>query len=99
MIGAARWALQPKDWLRLMLTGDAATDPSDASGTLLYDVVAGGWSEPRRWRLRAYARISCHASCRHPRSAASRAAPRDHSTACPWSWGAQMLHAGFADWA
>lgn len=45
MIGAARWALQPKDWLRLMLTGDAATDPSDASGTLLYDIVAGGWSE------------------------------------------------------
>ena len=41
----ARWALQPKDWLRLVLTGNAATDPSDASGTLLYDIVDGRWSE------------------------------------------------------
>lgn len=40
----ARWALQPKDWLRLRLTGEVATDPSDASGTLLYDLVAGAWS-------------------------------------------------------
>lgn len=39
---AVRW-LQPKDWLRLHLTGDAAaTDPSDASGTLLASLV-GGW--------------------------------------------------------
>ena len=30
----ARWMLQPKDWLRLRLTGEAATDPTDASGTL-----------------------------------------------------------------
>ena len=29
---ASWWALQPKDWLRLRLTGRAATDPSDASG-------------------------------------------------------------------
>src|SRR6058998_301845 len=27
---AAQWALQPKDWLRLRLTHEAATDPSDA---------------------------------------------------------------------
>ena len=40
----ARWALQVKDWLRLRLTGEVATDPSDASGTLLYDVVSGCWS-------------------------------------------------------
>ena len=39
------WALQPKDWLRLQLTGEVATDPSDASGTLLYDVADGTWSE------------------------------------------------------
>lgn len=37
-------ALQPKDWLRARLGGDIATDPSDASGTLLYDVAAGEWS-------------------------------------------------------
>ena len=43
-LARARWALQPKDWLRLQLTGEVATDPSDASGTLLYDLVAGAWS-------------------------------------------------------
>lgn len=41
----ARWLLPPKDWLRLRLTGEAASDPTDASGTLLYDM--GG----RRWAL------------------------------------------------
>lgn len=45
IVERARWALQPKDWLRLKLTGQVATDPSDASGTMLYDVVAGHWSE------------------------------------------------------
>lgn len=34
---AARWALQPKDWLRLKLTGCANAEASDASGTLLAD--------------------------------------------------------------
>ena len=46
VLAESRWALQPKDWLRLVLTGNAATDPSDASGTLLYDIVEGRWSEP-----------------------------------------------------
>ena len=41
----ARWALQPKDWLRLRLTGRAATDPTDASGTLLFDLPRGAWAE------------------------------------------------------
>jgi xylulokinase len=41
---SARWLLQPKDWLRLQLTGEAATDPSDASGTLLYDLASGDWA-------------------------------------------------------
>lgn len=45
ILARARWALQAKDWLRLCLTGEAATDPSDASGTLLYDVVDGRWSD------------------------------------------------------
>lgn len=39
----ARWALQPKDWLRLQLTGEVAAEPSDASATLLYDLLADGW--------------------------------------------------------
>jgi xylulokinase len=42
---AARWALQPKDWLRLCLTGAVAADPSDASATLLYDLQADGWAD------------------------------------------------------
>ncbi len=40
----ARWALQPKDWLRMRLTGDVATDPSDASATLLYDLQRDAWA-------------------------------------------------------
>jgi xylulokinase len=40
----ARWALQPKDWLRMRLTGRAATDPTDASGTLLFDLARGSWA-------------------------------------------------------
>jgi xylulokinase len=40
-----RWALQPKDWLRLRLTGEAAADPSDASATLLAS-ADGEWDLP-----------------------------------------------------
>jgi xylulokinase len=43
-IGRSKWLLQPRDWLRLRLTGEAATEPSDASGTLLFDITAGTWS-------------------------------------------------------
>jgi glycerol kinase len=39
----ARWMLQPKDWLRFRMTGQAATDPTDASGTLLFD-IEGTWA-------------------------------------------------------
>ncbi len=42
---AARWALQPKDWLRLCLTGAVTTDPSDASATLLYDLLDDRWAD------------------------------------------------------
>jgi xylulokinase len=41
---ASWWALQPKDWLRLRLTGRAATDPTDASGTLLFDLDRDDWA-------------------------------------------------------
>jgi xylulokinase len=43
---SARWALQAKDWVRLVLTGKAATEPSDASATLLYDLEADTWARP-----------------------------------------------------
>ena len=41
-----RHVLLPKDYVRLRLTGERATDVADASGTLLFDVGARGWSEP-----------------------------------------------------
>ncbi|HEV2127324.1 MAG TPA: xylulokinase [Thermomicrobiales bacterium] len=52
-----RRVLLPKDYIRLLLTGDAATDASDASGTLLLDLAAREWSDkllsaldiPRAW--------------------------------------------------
>ena len=40
---AARWAMQPKDWLRYHITGEMHAEPSDASATLLYDLAADGW--------------------------------------------------------
>lgn len=40
----AQWALQPKDWLRLRLIHEAATEPSDASATLLYDMTTDYWA-------------------------------------------------------
>jgi xylulokinase len=45
-IGNATWQLQPKDWLRARLTGQAGTDPTDASGTLLFDQANATWSRP-----------------------------------------------------
>jgi xylulokinase len=39
----ARWALQPKDWLRLRLTGRSGAEPSDASATLLWAPASDGW--------------------------------------------------------
>ena len=49
--------LLPKDYVRLKLFGDLATDAADASGTLLFDVAGRRWSEevlaaleiPREW--------------------------------------------------
>src|SRR5208283_4765530 len=39
-----RQMLLPKDYVRFRLTGDYATEVSDASGTALFDVVRRGWS-------------------------------------------------------
>jgi xylulokinase len=38
-------AVLPKDFIRLRLTGAVATDPTDASGTMLFDVTARRWAE------------------------------------------------------
>ena len=41
-----RTLLLPKDYIRYRLSGEYATEPSDAAGTLLYDVRRRVWSEP-----------------------------------------------------
>jgi xylulokinase len=54
--------LLPKDYVRLRLTGEHATDASDAAGTLLLDVRQRAWSEgilgaleiPRAWMPKIY---------------------------------------------
>jgi xylulokinase len=46
-VAAADTMVAPKDWLRMQLVpGEPVTDPSDASATLLWDVVAREWSAP-----------------------------------------------------
>lgn len=40
-----RWMMLPKDYIRLRLTGEEATDVTDASGTLFLDVRRRRWSE------------------------------------------------------
>ena len=57
-----RRLLLPKDFIRQRLTGAAATDASDAAGTLLLDLAARDWSEeilhaleiPRAWLPRVH---------------------------------------------
>ena len=43
-LAGAAWALQVKDWVRFILTGDVATEPTDASATLLWDVPGDIWA-------------------------------------------------------
>ncbi len=44
---AAWWALSPADWLRLRLTGQAATDPGSPSAALLYGQDRDAWADAR----------------------------------------------------
>ena len=46
VFAATRTVLLPKDYVRLALTGEKATDLSDAAGTLWVDVAARRWSAP-----------------------------------------------------
>ena len=58
----ARLVLLPKDYVRLKLTGEAAMDKADGSGTLLFDIARRQWSEevlraleiPREWLPRTF---------------------------------------------
>jgi xylulokinase len=45
LFASIRHVMLPKDYVRLRLTGERATDVSDASGTLLLDVGARSWSD------------------------------------------------------
>jgi xylulokinase len=57
VLARTRWILLPKDYVRLCLTGDAAMDKADGSGTLLFDLARRDWSGdvcdalevPRAW--------------------------------------------------
>lgn len=57
-----RYVLLPKDYVRLKLTGELATDASDAAGTLLLDLRKRDWSDeilsaleiPRNWLPEVY---------------------------------------------
>lgn len=46
MFAATRTVLLPKDYVRLRMTGEKASDLSDAAGTLWVDVARRAWSEP-----------------------------------------------------
>ena len=62
LYGRIRHVLLPKDYVRLRLIGELATDVADASGTLLFDVRRRDWSEevcreleiPLEWLPPAY---------------------------------------------
>ena len=60
--GRVSRVLLPKDFVRLQLTGEYATDASDAAGTLLLDIQARVWSQeildaleiPHEWMPKVY---------------------------------------------
>lgn len=45
IFAAVRTVLLPKDYVRLRMTGDKASDMSDSAGTLWLDVAARAWSD------------------------------------------------------
>jgi xylulokinase len=45
ILSQSKTILSPKDYVRLRLTGEARTDPSDAAGMWLFDIAAGTWAE------------------------------------------------------
>jgi xylulokinase len=70
----ARWALPPKDWIRARLTGEFHAEPSDASATLLYDLMGD------RWDLDVVSALGLNAGLLAP-LLPSAAAPAGHLTA------------------
>src|SRR5919198_233572 len=76
-------ALLPKDYLRLRLTGVAATDPTDAGATGLLHLQARDWPPARPWppgpeirsALRSAVASPRPARCSSPSAAADRSSP------------------------
>jgi xylulokinase len=76
--------LLPKDYIRLRLTGEHATDASDAAGTLLLDVRRRDWSGeilealeiPREWMPEVYEGPEETGGARRWRRCGARAAAR-----------------------
>ncbi len=56
----------PKDYVRLRLTGEGATDASDTSGTLLLDLKERTWSGEILDALEIPGRLAPPASSRSP---------------------------------
>ena len=63
--------LLPKDYVRLRLTGELASDVSDASGTLWLDVAARAWSPEMLAASRSRRRAACRVSSREASQRAS----------------------------
>ena len=86
--------LLPKDYVRLQLTGEYATDASDAAGTLLLDIRARDWSDEILDALEIPHRAGCPKSTKAPRARASFARAWPKSLACrkasPWRRAAEI---------
>ena len=52
LLERASTVLMPKDYIRLMLTGELGTDPSDASATGLFDIRSRSWANEPVARLK-----------------------------------------------
>ena len=77
----------PKDYVRLRLTGEWATDVADASGTLLLDVAHRGWSAEVLGALDLDPGLLPRCSS-HPRSRGSRSRSDDVAAGIPVAAGA-----------
>ena len=85
----SRGSMLPKDYVRLRLCGEHATDVSDASGTLLLDVPARGWSRRGARGARARSRAGCREVLESPAVSGT-----DALTASRWRRGAGDQAAG-----
>ena len=81
LFARVRKMLLPKDYVRFQLTGEYASDVSDASGTALFDVVHRRWSMRHDGRAgprpRRFCR-TCYESTRRHRASITRAAAEAH---------------------